>query len=194
MSDTNPDEHEIGIPRDPGLERARYIARLFDSRIPLPGGLRVGLDGIIGVIPGVGDLVTATVGLVILGEGLKRGLPRHRLAQMVFNLLLDTGAGVVPGVGDVFDFFWKSNQRNLTILEDYLGLERTFPGPRWKQKRSGLRSGGPAASGSGPTATPVSGSEGREFVNSVELPELDAGQGREIPEGNRSSEGDSGST
>jgi hypothetical protein len=192
MRDTDPDEYTIGIPRDPGLERARTIARLFDSRIPLPGGLRVGLDGIIGVIPGVGDLVTATVGLVLIGEGLKRGMPLHRLAQMVFNLVLDTGAGVVPGVGDVFDFFWKSNQRNLTILEDYLGLERTFSSPRRGQKRSGGPRDGPAASGSAAAATRASeSSAGRETVNSDKVPEPAVG---EASGGAGSSESRPGST
>jgi hypothetical protein len=100
------------------LNRLRALARLLDTRIGIPGTpLRLGADSILGLVPGVGDTVTALVSLYILAEAHRMGASRSTLARMVWNVVLDTGLGSVPLLGDVFDMLWKSNVRNIRLLE-----------------------------------------------------------------------------
>jgi len=95
------------------------LARLLDSAITLPGGFRIGLDGIIGLIPGIGDAITALLSLIILQEAYKRRVPKMVLVRMGLNIVIDTLIGTIPIVGDLFDFFWKANVKNAQLLEDY---------------------------------------------------------------------------
>lgn len=99
--------------------RAETFSRLMDTSIRLPGGFRIGLDGIIGLVPGVGDAATGLVSLWLLSEARREGLPKSALVRMGGNILIDTTLGAVPVVGDLFDFFWKSNMRNLRIIEKH---------------------------------------------------------------------------
>jgi hypothetical protein len=98
---------------------AATLARLLDSAITLPGGFRIGLDGIIGLIPGVGDAVSALFSLIIMQEAYRRRVPKMILVRMAINILIDTLVGAIPILGDVFDFFWKANIKNARLLEDY---------------------------------------------------------------------------
>ncbi|MEX0738879.1 MAG: DUF4112 domain-containing protein [Pseudohongiella sp.] len=98
---------------------AESFSRLMDTSVRLPGGFRIGLDGIIGLIPGVGDTATGLVSLWLLREAHREGLPKSALLRMGGNILIDTTLGSIPLVGDVFDFFWKSNMRNLRIIDKY---------------------------------------------------------------------------
>jgi hypothetical protein len=95
------------------------MAKWLDSAIPLPGGFRIGLDGIIGLIPGVGDAVTAVFSLLILQEAYRRRVPKMILVRMSINILIDTMVGAIPILGDIFDFFWKANTKNAQLLDDY---------------------------------------------------------------------------
>ncbi|MEQ8659688.1 MAG: DUF4112 domain-containing protein [Gammaproteobacteria bacterium] len=95
----------------------RRLARLLDSSIPLPGGFRIGLDGLLGLVPGVGDLLGAALSLYIVAGAHRLGASRAVLARMLANVALETVVGAVPLVGDLFDFVWKANQRNLALLE-----------------------------------------------------------------------------
>ena len=105
----------------PEDRRLESLTRWLDSRFRIPGtNIRFGLDGLIGLIPGIGDSVTAAISLVLLREGIKKGIPARTLARMAFNLGLDWGIGAIPLVGDVYDFFWKSNTRNLRLLRRHL--------------------------------------------------------------------------
>ncbi len=100
------------------LNRLRSIARLLDARFGIPGtGLRLGLDSILGLVPGVGDAATAAVSLYILMEARRMGVGTPTLLRMGWNVAVDLGLGAVPVLGDVFDFFWKSNLRNIDLLE-----------------------------------------------------------------------------
>jgi hypothetical protein len=99
------------------IRRLRSLANLFDSAIPLPGGLRVGLDPIIGVIPGIGDAIGAMVAVFILSEAASIGVPRSILWRMMGNVLLDSLIGTIPLAGDLFDFAFKANSRNVDLLE-----------------------------------------------------------------------------
>jgi hypothetical protein len=104
-------------PIDP-LARARTLARLLDSAARVPGtGIRFGADAIIGLVPGLGDIGGAALAgyLVILAQRL--GVPRAVVLRMLANVAVDTLAGSVPVVGDLFDVAFKSNLRNVALLE-----------------------------------------------------------------------------
>lgn len=100
------------------LARLRQLARLLDSAIPLPGGYRIGLDGIIGLIPGIGDAVTACAAAWIVVRAAQMGASTAMLVRMMWNIVLELVVGVVPILGDLFDFAWKANDRNIALLEE----------------------------------------------------------------------------
>jgi hypothetical protein len=104
-------------PSDP-LARARTLARLLDSAVKVPGtGVRFGADAILGLVPGLGDVAGAALAgyLVLLAQRL--GAPRAVVLRMLANVAVDTAAGTVPVVGDLFDVAYKANTRNLALLE-----------------------------------------------------------------------------
>lgn len=103
----------------PRFDTASQLGWLLDSSIRLPGGYRVGLDGIIGLIPGVGDVVGGALSAWVLYQANKLGAPKSLQLRMIFNILIDTLLGAIPLVGDLFDFMWKANSRNLALLERY---------------------------------------------------------------------------
>lgn len=110
--------------RAPRVQRLRRLSHLLDNAIVIPGtGYRIGLDPIIGLIPGGGDTVGMIFSSAIVMEAARMGASKPVLQQMVFNILLETVAGTVPVVGDIFDVTWKSNIRNMTLLEDHLKIE-----------------------------------------------------------------------
>jgi hypothetical protein len=103
--------------RDP-LARARTLTRLLDSAATVPGtGVRFGLDAVLGLVPGLGDIAGAVLAgyLVILAQRL--GAPRAVVLRMLGNVAVDTVGGTVPLLGDLFDVAFKSNTRNLALLE-----------------------------------------------------------------------------
>jgi hypothetical protein len=103
------------------LQRVRFLSRLFDERFRLPGtNHRFGLDGIIGLVPGVGDSIGAVVSAYIIIEALRLGIPKRMLLRMLYNMGLDTLLGAVPVVGDVFDVVWKANKKNVALLDEHL--------------------------------------------------------------------------
>ena len=107
---------------DDPLSRARTLARLLDSVARVPGtNMRFGLDPIIGLVPGLGDGAGAALSgyLVLLASRL--GAPGTVIVRMLGNVVIDTVGGTVPLIGDLFDAAWKSNTRNLTLLERHLG-------------------------------------------------------------------------
>jgi len=99
------------------LQRIRFLSRLLDNVIPLPGGFRIGLDPIIGLFPYLGELTTTSVSFYLLYEAARLGLPKRLLAKMVANIFVDSLVGSFPVLGDVFDFIWKSNSKNVQIIE-----------------------------------------------------------------------------
>ena len=103
------------------LERIRRMVHLLDEAVRIPGtNYRVGLDGLIGLVPVAGDLITGGIALWIVREAARMGVPRRTLARMLWNVGVDISAGFVPAVGDVFDVAWKANRKNLKLLEKYL--------------------------------------------------------------------------
>jgi hypothetical protein len=101
------------------VRKVGNLVRWLDDLIRIPGTkFGVGLDAAIGfVLPGVGDAITGAAALAVLGTALRSGVPRVVIARMLGNIAIDTVGGLLPVVGDVFDLFWRSNYRNLELLE-----------------------------------------------------------------------------
>jgi Domain of unknown function (DUF4112) len=106
------------------LRRLEALGSLLDSRFRLPGGFRFGLDPLIGLVPGVGDGISAIISLYIVLEAYRLGASRGTLARMLLNVGLDLGVGIIPIIGDVADFAFKSNRRNLDLLRRHLGRDK----------------------------------------------------------------------
>jgi hypothetical protein len=109
----------ISVPQRRGLtdEQLDQLAGILDDFIHIPGiPIRIGLDPIIGLIPGLGDVVSALMSFVIIFAAWQRGLPRVTLFRMITNVGIDTLVGAIPIVGDAFDAVWKSNRMNYNLL------------------------------------------------------------------------------
>lgn len=99
---------------DPALER---LAAWLDDRFTIPGTqIRVGIDPLLGLVPGFGDLLTGLLSFLLVYAGWQRNLPRITLARMVLNIAIDTLVGTVPLAGDIFDIAWKANRKNYNLL------------------------------------------------------------------------------
>jgi uncharacterized protein DUF4112 len=108
--------------RQERIARIDALATLLDTALVIPGtGIRFGLDGLIGLVPGVGDLITTALSLYIVREARALGAPLHVIARMLGNVALDGVVGAVPVVGDAFDVLWRANRRNMRLLQDWLG-------------------------------------------------------------------------
>ncbi|WP_417616902.1 DUF4112 domain-containing protein [Oceanisphaera sp.] len=101
-------------------KRLERVAWILDSAVRLPGGFRVGLDGIIGLVPGIGDLIGAALSSYIVVEAARLKLPLRVLARMAMNVLIELVVGIIPLFGDLFDFAFKANVRNVRLLNEYL--------------------------------------------------------------------------
>lgn len=103
------------------LKRIRKIATLLDSAIGIPGTkFRIGLDPILGLIPGGGDLITAGISAYMIYLATRFGLKKEEIGKMIGNVAIETVLGSVPLAGDIFDAYFKANLRNLEILENHL--------------------------------------------------------------------------
>jgi hypothetical protein len=115
--------------------RAERLARLLDTAVGIPGTrIRLGLDALIGLVPGIGDAIGLLLGGWFLVEGARSGAPTGTLLRMAGNLAIDALAGVVPLLGDLFDVAFKANRRNAKLLTEHLDrLEGRRPAaPRWR--------------------------------------------------------------
>ncbi len=100
------------------VQRLRSLTRVLDDLLPIPGTrFRFGLDPIIGLVPGLGDAAGAVFAGVLLLTAWRMGAPAAVLLRMAGNIVLDTVVGAVPVLGDIFDFGFKANRRNLRLLE-----------------------------------------------------------------------------
>ena len=103
------------------LRRIRKIAKLLDTAIGIPGTkFRIGLDPILGLIPGGGDLIGGMISAYMIYLAASFGLEKSQISKMVKNIALETFVGFIPIFGDLFDFYFKANIRNLDILEQHL--------------------------------------------------------------------------
>jgi hypothetical protein len=104
--------------RDENLD---LLSRVLDSWFRIPGtSIRFGLDGIIGLIPGIGDILGGLASCIIILAAWARGAPYITVARMLVNLALDVIIGAVPLLGDIFDIAWKANRRNYALLTRHL--------------------------------------------------------------------------
>ncbi len=119
-----PNEKLANMPRaeiDAAVLRVEAVARVMDSAFEIPGTkVRMGLDGLIGLVPVIGDFVSAMISSYIIWEAKNLGVSRFTLSRMVGNLAIDTVVGIVPVVGDAFDVAFKTNIKNLALLKKHL--------------------------------------------------------------------------
>jgi Domain of unknown function (DUF4112) len=107
-----------GVLRDENLD---LLAHLLDDWFRIPGtGIRLGLDGIIGLIPGLGDVLTGLLACILIFAAWLRGLPYIALARMAVNLGIGVVIGSIPFLGDIFDIAWKANRRNYALMQRHL--------------------------------------------------------------------------
>jgi hypothetical protein len=112
--DTTPEEALV-------LERLEALSRLLDHAFRIPGtDIRFGLDAALGVIPGIGDAVTTLISAYLVLEARRLGLSRWDMTRMIGNIVVDAGVSSVPIAGDVFDLFWRANDKNMAILREHL--------------------------------------------------------------------------
>ena len=103
------------------------LSHLLDDFLRIPGTqIRFGLDGIIGLIPGIGDIIGAMASWIIILAAWLRGVPRITLARMLANVAIETIIGTVPILGDAFDIAWKANRRNYALLERSIGAVPSY--------------------------------------------------------------------
>jgi hypothetical protein len=102
------------------LQRLKMLSELMDSKFEGPLGIRFGLDGLVGLIPFVGDIVTSIVSFSILVSAAQLGATPSTLMRMAGNILVENLIDIIPFLGNLFDFWWQSNNRNLRILEQQL--------------------------------------------------------------------------
>lgn len=106
------------------LRIATQLVDLLDRRFSI-GGVRVGLDALLGLIPGVGDLIAFGLSLYIVWVGVTLGLPQEKIHKMVANVVIDLALGLVPIAGDIADVFFKANVKNLRIIQEAIGAGST---------------------------------------------------------------------
>jgi hypothetical protein len=117
--------------RDPQSVRQRVEALelLLERSFHIPGTkIPVGLDSIVGLVPVLGDIVTAAMGAYMVWEARNLGMSKFQLMRMAANVGIDTALGAIPLAGDAFDFLWRSNSKNLRIIKRH--LDRHHPGTR----------------------------------------------------------------
>jgi hypothetical protein len=134
LSQKQLDEMAKALPamsRDPQAVRKRVetLELLLERSFHLPGTrIPVGLDSIVGLVPVLGDVVTAAMGAYMVWEARNLGMSKFQLMRMAANVGVDTALGAIPLVGDAFDLVWRSNSKNLRIIKKH--LDKHHPGTR----------------------------------------------------------------
>jgi hypothetical protein len=129
-----PSSGELAIALRNRARTSKKISWLLDECIKVPGtSIRFGLDPIIGLLPYGGETVASLIGLVILGDARKKGLPIKSIARMGGNMLVNAGVGTIPILGDLFSVWFKSNSRNYQMINAFLDSEdgTEEPGGWW---------------------------------------------------------------
>lgn len=109
------------LTREQRFARIDALSKLLDVAFVLPGtNIRYGIDGLIGLVPIIGDLLTTAISLWIVREARALGAPKHLVARMLANVALDGVVGLVPFAGDAFDVLFRANVRNIRILKKWM--------------------------------------------------------------------------
>ncbi len=107
------------------VKRLQRLAQLWDAAIRIPGtGIQLGLDPLVGLVPGVGDAVGALVASYVVLEAARLDVPGGTLLRMLANVAIDSVLGTVPIIGDIFDVAWKANLKNVALIEHHLADPR----------------------------------------------------------------------
>ena len=115
---TDPQDITPSNDREQAIQRLRKLALLLDESFEIPGtNYKVGLDPLIGLLPVAGDTVMMAVSLFIVWRAWKLGVPKRNLARKVANICVDSFVGSVPIIGDIFDFIYKSNKKNVALID-----------------------------------------------------------------------------
>ena len=137
MSMAYPHSRNAGAADADRLDRLRRLTRLLDTRWTIPGTrIGVGWDGIASLVPVAGDTLTALISLHIIDEATRLGVPKRLIARMVGNVVLDWAVGSIPVVGTIFDIAFKSNVRNLRLIERH--LDEQLMAPRQRRHTPGV--------------------------------------------------------
>jgi hypothetical protein len=113
-------------------ENLDLLSRVLDTWFQIPGtSIRFGIDGIIGFIPGVGDLLAGLASTIIVLAAFFRGVPMITITRMISNLAIEVGIGAVPFVGNLFDIAWRANRRNYHLLERSLAAPKRDTWKDW---------------------------------------------------------------
>ena len=114
----NDEEKEI---LEEKLTRLRQLSENLDESFTIPGtNIKFGIDALIGLVPGGGDLIGSLFSLYLLRTAIKMKLPKSAILSIMFNIIIDTTIGIMPVIGDIFDIFWKSNKRSMKIIEKHV--------------------------------------------------------------------------
>ncbi len=120
------------IPVDADMARLDALAKLMDSQFRIPGTqMRFGLDGLLGLIPYVGDLTGFVVSMILMATMVRRGAGVGIMLRMMSNFVLDALIGSIPLLGDLFDFGYKANRRNVQLLKAYYASGKKRPSAAW---------------------------------------------------------------
>lgn len=106
--------------RDDKLDQLKALSHILDTKFQGPFGFKFGIDALIGLIPVVGDVVTAGMSLYIIAMAASMGVGPSTLIRMSINVLIENLFDMLPFIGNLFDFYWKSNNRNIALLEMHL--------------------------------------------------------------------------
>jgi hypothetical protein len=114
------------------MDRLRSLATVLDDAVRVPGtNIRFGLDAVLGLLPGAGDAVTGAMGAYAMVLATKLGAPPVVIARMAMNILIDVATGTIPVLGDIFDVGWKSNRKNVQLLERYQATPQKVNKASW---------------------------------------------------------------
>jgi hypothetical protein len=121
MQRRSPDVETYNPKTEQSVARLEALAKLFDAAFVIPGtNIRMGLDGLIGLVPIAGDLISGLISSYLIWEARQLGASRWVIGRMMANTLVDTTIGAVPLVGDAFDVVFRTNMRNLALLRKHL--------------------------------------------------------------------------
>lgn len=124
----NNEQQNTTPPQDPEIEWLDKLAKLLDNQFSIPGtNFRFGLDGIIGLVPYFGDIAGFAVSGILLRTIVKKGASPLLMLRMMWNVVLDAVFGIIPVLGDLFDFGYKANRRNVDLLKKYYADGKAKP-------------------------------------------------------------------
>lgn len=106
--------------RQDTINQLRSLSKTLDSRFKGPMGTTFGIDGLLGLIPGIGDIITTSISIYIIAQAAALGVGATTLIRMALNVGIENLFDMVPVLGNFFDFYWKSNVKNMALLESHL--------------------------------------------------------------------------